>query len=231
MNGNSLKSEIKNIVSTLNFAWIQTKPSMIHAHHRLALKSSDKTSHISPEYDIPVQDLVSKTVIRPSVMQGYLEYKAIPSILPYIQALAEDSIQEKRPSDKNISQRIESLVHNKRITRELASKAHYWRIVRNIIAHGSNKITKRTESEVNKLFNNGDILFRNFVFWGPLIYIRSDDQIEGSMVPLTDEAVASPQEPNDQCFIIDVTDGETIAIGLADLLAAAEVWAEVIDCA
>ncbi len=228
MNGNDLKSEIKKIVSTLNFAWIQTKPSLLYTYHKLALKSSDKTAHIDPPYDAPVHDLVSNTAICPSVMQEYLERKTIPSILPYIQSVAEATLRDKLQTQDKISQIIESLAKSN-ISRELASKARYWRITRNIIAHGTNKITKSTENEINRLTKSGAILFRNFGFWGPLIHIRPDDFSEGAKIPLTAEAVASPQEPSGQFFSCEAVAGESISIGMADLLAAAEVWADVID--
>ena len=108
------------------------------------------------------------------------------------------------------------------------SRAHYWRIVRNVVAHADGRIDDRTVSEARALLAEGKIDFDRFRFWGPLLDARKGGEVP---VPLVEEAVAKPHDPDDRGIEISMSNGEQVSIGLADLLAAADTWAQVLDAA
>jgi len=157
-------------------------------------------------------------------MQAYLLAKVVPSFLPGIQSIAEDELNGQFGGTANIYSRIEGAVANGAIDRSLASRAHYWRITRNIVAHGNGVISPRTVSEVNMLARKGEVLFNLFIFWGPLLNAGH----EGMPVPIVERAVAQPNQPDPSSKSVAIVAGNTIAIGLADLLAAGDTWADVV---
>lgn len=228
MDSVKLKEEIKDIVSTIAFAWTSTKPSYLQTVHRLALQSSPKTAHMEAPFDAPVKDLVTGAKLRPSVMQQHLLDKVIPSVLPSIQAIAEDLLNDHFQDTASIFVRIESLVTDNVIDRQLASSAHYWRMARNILAHGGGIVSKRVENEAKRLYSEFKIQFDRFVFWGPLLDAGHRDIPDAVPVPIIEAAVKEPQTPGENCPKVEILQGAKIKIGLADLLAATEVWAEVI---
>lgn len=212
------------IVSTLSFAWTQTKPEMLHTIHRLALASSPATSHIDAPFDIPVHDLVTNTQIRPSEMQRHLLSTVVPGFLPSIQAVAEDVLNDSMGGTPSIFTRIENACVLGSIDRSLASRAHHWRIVRNVLAHGGGVISKRTEDEVGDLHARGLIDFTKFNLWGPLI----DAGCGGTLVPIHAEAVSNPTSPTNP-IVIPALEGLRMEIGLGDLLAASKIWSRLIQ--
>jgi len=125
MDSQSLRLLTKEIVATLSFAWTMTKPELLQTFHQLALNTSDATRHIRVAPDNPVHDLTTNTQAKPSLMQSYLLEKVVPAILPSIQAISEDLINNHFGDTKSISSRIEDAVSNNKLTRSVASKAHY----------------------------------------------------------------------------------------------------------
>ena len=228
MDSVKLGEEIRGIVSTIAFSWTSTKPSYLEAIHRLAMQNSLTTAHINAPFDTPVIDLVTGTEIRPSVMQQHLLDKVIPSVLPSIQAIAEDLLNDHFNDTKGIFSRIEDLVLSNEIDRQLASRAHYWRMARNILAHGGGVVSERIEREAMELRSANKTQFEKFVFWGPLLDAGHRDIPDYVPVPIIRAAVEDPQNPRGSCPEVEILNGNKIEIGLADLLAATEVWVEVI---
>jgi hypothetical protein len=228
MDSLKLKEQVRDVVSTLAFAWTSMKPHYMQTVHQLALDSSPATRHIKAPLDTPVNDLVTGTMIRPSEMQNHVLDRVIPSLLPSIQSIGEDLLNDHFANVSSIYSRIEDAVAAGSIDRPLASKAHYWRITRNVLAHGGGIISPRTEWEVMDLFAAKTILFDHFLFWGPLLDAGHRDIPDAVPVPIIDAAVANPQTPGAQCQPINIRAGNRIQIGLADLLAAGEVWADMV---
>ena len=136
MDSLKLQEHVKEVVSTLAFAWTSTKPAYMQTVHQLALDSSPATRNINAPFDLPVHDLVTGTMIRPSEMQNHILDRVVPSLLPAIQSIAEDLLNEHFGNTPSIKSRIEEAVTSGSLDRPLASKAHYWRITRNVVAHG-----------------------------------------------------------------------------------------------
>ncbi len=190
--------------------------------------SSPATRHVQAPFDAPVHDFVTGTMIRPSEMQSNVLDRVIPSVLPSIQSVAEDVLNDHFGNSSKISSRIEDATTSGVIDRQLASKAHYWRITRNVLAHGGGIISPRVEREVRDLLAANKVLFNQFLFWGPLLDAGHRDIPDAVHVPIIDAAVGNPANPGTQCQPIAIVAGNKIQIGLADLLAASEVWATVI---
>jgi hypothetical protein len=134
MESQRLREQVKDVVSTLSFAWTSLKPQYLQTVHQLALNSSPATRHVQAPFDAPVHDLVTGTMIRPSEMQSNVLDRVIPSVLPSIQSVAEDVLNDHFGNSSKISTRIEDATASGVIDRQLASKAHYWRITRNVNA-------------------------------------------------------------------------------------------------
>jgi hypothetical protein len=228
MESQKLREQVIDVVSTLAFAWTSLKPHYLQTVHQLALNSSPATRHIQAPLDAPVHDLVTGTAIKPSEMQNHVLDRVVPSVLPSIQSIAEDVLNDHFGSTASIFSRIEDAAASGVIDRQLASKAHYWRITRNVLAHGGGIISPRVEREVRDLLQANKVLFNQFLFWGPLLDAGHRDIPDAVPVPIIDAAVADPQNPGTQCQPIAIVAGNKIQIGLADLLAAGEIWATVI---
>ena len=229
MDSQQLRGHVKEVVATLHFAWISMKPELLDTYRRLAMDSSPATRGIRTPLDMPMHDLVTGTMIRPSEMQRHVLDRVAPSFLAAIQSIAEDELNGRFGNHASIYSRIEQSVRVGLIDRQLASNAHYWRIVRNVLAHGGGVISQRTEQEVNDLHADGKILFDKFIFWGALLDAGHNDIPDAVLVPLIDSAVANPHDPAEECPEINVLSGNKIQIGLADLLAAGDVWASMIQ--
>lgn len=223
MSSDDLRKWSRDIVSSLLFAWTQLKPEMLHTLHKLALATSEKTKHIDPLFDAPVHDLVFGTKIKPSEMQAHLLSKVVPSFLPSIQSIAEDELRSHYGNTASAYDLIESMADSNVIDRKLASRAHHWRIARNIVAHGGGVISKRTEQEVIDLKAKGKVDFSQFLLWGPLL----DAGHGGTLVPLTEKAIADPENPI-PILNVSITEGSKLPIGMVDLIAATDVWSAVI---
>jgi hypothetical protein len=228
METQKLREQVRDVVSTLAFAWTSLKPHYLQTIHQLALNSSPATRHIQAPLDTPVHDLVTGTMIKPSEMQNHVLDRVIPSVLPSIQSIAEDVLNDHFGNNSSIYSRIEDATASGVVDRQSANKAHYWRITRNVLAHGGGIISFRVEREVKDLLLANKILFNQFLFWGPLLDAGHRDIPDAVHVPIIDAAVANPQNPGTQCQPIAIVAGNKIQIGLADLLAASEVWAAVI---
>lgn len=224
MDSAQLRERVREVVSTLSFAWTTLKPEFLHTVHRMALVSSPATASFDPPLDPPVHDLVTNSQIRSSEMQGHLLARVVPSFLPAIQSIAEDELNDHFGGVASIYSRIESAVASGAIDRVLASRAHYWRITRNILAHGNGVISSRVVSEANNLAQKSEILFTSLVFWGPLL----DAGQGGVPVPIVERAVAQPDQPEPSSKSVAIVAGNIISIGLADLLAAGDTWADVV---
>jgi len=219
---------VKDVVSTLSFAWTSLKPHYLQTVHQLALNSSPSTRHVQAPLDAPVHDLVTGTMIRPSEMQNHVLDHVIPSVLTSIQSVAEDVLNDHFGNNSKISSRIEAATASGVIDRQLASKEHYCIITRNVLAHGGGIISSRVEHEVRDLLAANKVLFNQFLFWGPLLDAGHRDIPDAVPVPIIDAAVGDPQNPGTQCQPKAIVAGNKIQIGLADLLAASEIWATVI---
>jgi hypothetical protein len=228
MDSLKLKEQVKDVASTLAFAWTSMKPHYMQTIHQLALDSSPATRHIKAPFDLPVHDLVTGTMIRPSEMQSHVLDRVIPSLLPSIQSIAEDLLNDHFGNTTSIYSRIEDAVASGLLDRPLASKAHYWRITRNVLAHGGGVISARVEREIADLFAAKKILFNQFHFWGPLLDAGHRDIPDAVPVPIIDAAVANPHSPGAHYQVVDAKAGNKIQIGLGDILAAGEVWADII---
>jgi len=228
MDSLKLQEHVKEVVSTLAFAWTSTKPAYLQTVHQLALDSSPATRNINAPFDLPVHDLVTGTMIRPSEMQNHILDRVVPSLLPAIQSIAEDLLNEHFGNTPSIKSRIEEAVTSGSLDRPLASKAHYWRITRNVVAHGGGIISARVESEIIDLLAAKKILFNQFQFWGPLLDAGHRVIPDAVPVPIIDAAVANPHTPGENCQVIDAKAENKIQIGLGDILAAGEVWADII---
>jgi hypothetical protein len=189
MDGNALRASVKDVVATLMGSWRMLEPSLLQTFHKLALASSPATKDIPVPEDAPIHDLPLGHVMRPSEMQAHLLTRVIPPMLVAIQALAEDSLNNHYGNERKIKARIEDMVVVGHLTRTLASRAHYWRIVRNVHAHAGGRLDQRTLDEISTLILEGKAL---------------------EVLPVI---------------------GLALPVGLADLLASADVWADAIDVA
>ncbi len=224
MTSNQYQEYVKEVASTLSFSWLQTKPELLQTYHRLALASSPKTSHIQVPFDIPIHDLILDTQIKPSKLQEFILERLVPSAIVTFQSLAEDIINDKYGNFQSISSRINQAKDNGDISSSLANDAHYWRLTRNIIAHGGGEISSSVEQEIYRLHNNGRISFTEFKFWGKLL----DAGHGGTLVPIIKEAVDDPLNPNQNPIIVAAIAGNRIELGMADLLAAGMTWTKYI---
>ena len=224
MNSNDLRKWVNDLASTLCFSHTILSPSFLQTFHRLAVDSFPATKGLAIPFDNLVQDMITGTKIKPSDMQGHLRQFVYPAIMIAIQSLAEDMLNTYYRDINIISVRIEQAVNENKITRNLASEAHYWRIVRNVIAHGNGEISQCTERDFQKLNSLSKILFTEFILWGPLVKTA-----EGTLAPITDEVVSNPRNPKAKGIITPITESNRLEVGLGDLLAAGTVWADVIN--
>jgi hypothetical protein len=88
-------------------------------------------------------------------------------------------------------------------------------------------IDVRTVRELNDLRARGIILFDSFKLWGPLL----DAGHGGTLVPVVERAVATPDQPDSALPDVTRAEGNRLSLGVADLLAATEAWARLIDAA
>ena len=227
MDPHAFRELVRRIASSLAFAWVQCKPELLQAFHQLAIDSVPATRGIQAPLNTPVHDLVMGTQIRPSEMQAHILGTVVPVTLVAIQSIAEEVLERSCGNQCGASRRIESLAETGRIDGNLANSAHYWRIVRNVIVHAQGVIDRATEHEVAKLRRDGRITFCRFKFWGPLL----DAGHGGTPVPIVERAVAAPGSPERDLPDVEIVVGNRLEIGIADLLAAGEVWARLIEAA
>jgi hypothetical protein len=224
MNLDDFRELVRRMASTLSFAWLQMKPELLQTYHQLAIDSSPKLSDIRAPLDAPVHDLAMGTQIRPSEMQAHLLQTIVPVTLVAIQSIAEDVLGNATAPPMNTLRRIAHLVSTGRIDRALASEAHHWRMVRNVIAHAQGVIDSQTETEAAKLLAEGKVSFSRFKLWGALL----DAGHGGSPVPIIDQAVRTLDSG---VLSIEIQAGERVDIGVGDLLAAGKTWASLIEAA
>lgn len=227
MNGNEFQVLVRTALATLSFAWLQMKPELLQTYHQMALDTTPALKGMRAPFDIPVHDLILNTAIRPSQMQTQLLDVVLPVMLVAIQSLAEDALENTAGPIRNAFERIEGLVRSGRIDRDRASTAHQWRIVRNVVAHAGGMLDRRTVDELTRLSAEGLILFRVFKLWGPLL----DAGHGGTNVPIVDRAVAAPNQPDSSSPDVAFVVGSRLVVGVADLLAASQTWADLIDAA
>lgn len=227
MDSQEFRDLVRRISSSISFAWVQLKPEMLQTVHQLALDSLPGTRGIRAPLDNPVYDLVMGTQIRPSEMQAHLLNTVVPVTLVAIQSIGEDILEGSCGNQLRAFWRIESLVSEGRINRDVANAAHYWRIVRNVLAHAQGVIDIATEQEVARLRSEGRILFDRFKFWGPLL----DAWQGGVPVPIVDRAALASEQPDPDLPYIEIVAGNRVKIGIGDLLAAGNVWAKLIEAA
>ena len=108
------------------------------------------------------------------------------------------------------------------IDADLASEAHFWRIVRNVVTHGNGTISSRTATEVQRLRAAGEITFTEFALWGPLL----DAGHGGVPVPFTPAAQILPYASGSTARRTQIHAGSQIEIGLGDVLACGRTRAE-----
>jgi hypothetical protein len=160
-------------------------------------------------------------------MQDELLTTVVPVTLVAIQSIAEDVLKGTPFGKQRVSDSIESLVKSGKIGRDLASEAHHWRLVRNVIAHAQGVIDQKTVKDLADLKRDGLVTFDRFKVWGPLI----SDGDGCPPVPLVARAFSSPRPPDASLPEIEVTLGAQLTVGACDLLAAGEVWAALMDAA
>jgi hypothetical protein len=221
MNSEQLTQWVKNIASSLCFSHTMLSPKLLQTVHQLAINTSSKLSGIKAPYDPPSVDLVTGTSIRPSEMQENIRSKLFPAFLVSVQSLAEERISEHYGDSKKISRRIEQMVAEGKVSRDLASEAHHWRLIRNVVAHGNGIISESIVSEFQVLTTKGRILFTQFEVWGPLISTG-----ENAVAPITKEVIQDPRHPKSHANVIKITAGNSVKIGLGDILASGYTWAE-----
>ncbi len=227
MDSQDFRDLVRRVSSSVAFAWVLLKPELLQTSHQLAIDSWPETRGNRAPFDTPVHDLVMGTQIRPSEMQAHLLDTVVPVTLVAIQSIAEDILEASCGNQLGAFHRIESLVTEARIERDVASAAHYWRIVRNVLAHAQGVIDVATEQEVAGLRSGGQILFDRFKFWGPLLDARQG----GVPVPIVDRAVVAPEQPDPELPYIEIVAGNRLKIGIGDLLAAGNVWGKLIEAA
>jgi hypothetical protein len=222
MNGQELRDHVLRLVSTVGFAETLIGPEMLQTFHRLALQSNPDLRHLEPPFDRPVQHRDTGQDIRPTEMQRILRSDVVPFVLAAIQSVGEDCLRAQY-SGRDIKHLIEQAFDAGDVDRDLASRAHYWRVTRNVLIHNGGQINHQLVEEVQRLRESGWILFDRFVFWGPMV-----DTAEGRQCSLTVEAIQDPSNP-DPGQTTEIEVGNEVRLGLGDLLAASEAWADIVE--
>lgn len=219
-----LERHTNEMVASILFAWTMLKPELLQTFHRLALLSSPATATISPPpIDTPVTDVDSGISIRPSEMQQYFIESVIPAMLAGLQSMAEEALNDYFGNSLSISSRLRNLHTSKIIDKDLLNEAHFWRLVRNVSAHGNGTVSQATENEASTLLSKGEINFTEFSLWGPLL----DAGHGGVPVPLTREAQKPPYTSVGSKKTPILT-GNKIEVGLGDVLACGRAWSRVL---
>lgn len=213
MNGIQLAEWVKNIVSTLGFSYVLLSPDTLQTMHQAIINSQSETRGIEAPYDQPITDLVAGVSIRPTEMQENIRSRLFPAFFITVQSVAEEEINGYYGDSKNMSQRIKQMVAEKKVPPDLASEAHHWRVIRNVLVHGSGIIRSETVREINALRSKNEISFKQFEIWGPLVIINAT-------------VIHNPRHPGSKATAISITAGNNVEVGLGDILASGDVWAE-----
>ena len=229
MNARDLQRHTDEIVASICFAWTMLKPELLQTFHALALHAIPATSGIAPPplVDTPVRLTDTGIVIRPSDMQRYFVSAVIPTILSGLQAIAENTLNNHFGDGPKIGKRLRALRDARTIDVNLASEAHFWRFVRNVVAHGNGTISAHTVEEVRQLRATGEITFTEFVLWGPLL----DAGHGGVPVPFIPAAQTPPYASGSTAQRTEIRAGNKIEVGLGDVLACGRTWAKVLSVA
>jgi hypothetical protein len=225
MTGSELERYARELVTTLNFAWIMSKPGLLQDFHRLVVNSNPATSGTQVQFDSPVHDTETQIALQPSEIQRRLIEQVVPAALTTIQTIAEETINSLGSNKQDISLRLSKERRDGWLNQRTCESAHHWRLVRNVLLHGNGVISKITIKNTDKLRRSGEFTLDEFTFWGPLLNAGHG----GVPVPLTSEAVVNPCNPGPQAIRVPIKVGERLCVGLADVLAAAYVWSQVID--
>jgi hypothetical protein len=225
MKATELQQYTEEIVVSIAFAWTMIKPELLQTMHALALQSVPATVGMAPPaVDTPVTNVDMGMSLRPSEMQKYLVTAVIPTVLAGLQSIAEETLNDHFGDAPSLAARLRTLRKNNVIDTRLASEAHFWRLVRNVLMHGGGRITQSTENEAQRLLSQGEIDFSEFSLWGPLLEAGHG----GVPVPITPAARTPPYAPGTAAKRTPIVAGQQIGVGLGDVLAAGSVWAEIL---
>ncbi len=224
MKATELQQHTEEIVATIDFAWTMIKPELLQTFHSLALQSIPATMGMAPPLlDTPVTAVDMGISLRPSEMQKHLVTAVVPTVLAGLQSIAEETLNNHFGDTSTIAGRLRNLRKNNVINAGLASEAHFWRVVRNVLIHGSGRITQSIESEAQQLRSKGEIGFSEFSLWGPLL-----EAGRGIPVPITPAARTPPYVPGTTAKRTPIIAGRRIEAGLGDVLAAGSMWAQIL---
>ena len=225
MNASELKRYAEEIVVSIAFAWTMIKPELLQTIHALALQSVPATAGTQPPaVDTPITDADTGVSLTPSEMQAYFVTALIPTVLVGFQSIAEETLNNHFGDSLPVAARLRVLSKNRVIDGSLSSEAHFWRLIRNVLMHGGGRVTQSTQKEAQRLLLNGEIDFTEFSLWGPYL----DAGHGGVPVPITPASRTPPYAPGATAKRIAIVEGQQIKVGLSDVLAAGNVWAQVL---
>jgi hypothetical protein len=228
MNANDLQRHTDEIVASISFAWAMISPELLQKFHTLVRRATPATSGMpAPPLDTLVTNIDTGIALRPSDMQRYFVSAVIPTVLSGLQAIAEDTLNQHFGNSRTIARRLKALRTARTIDVDLASEAHFWRIVRNVVTHGNGTISPDIEVQVQDLYAAGQITFTEFALWGPFLDARHG----GGPVPLTLAMQAPPYAPGSPAQRTPARAGNHLQMGLGDVLACGRTWAKVLSAA
>lgn len=231
MNSQQLREHVRDTVSIVGITGGFLRPEAMRALLQAALNQNadPELRTIRVEHDQPIEFNDSGILYRPSQLRDALIRDVPPLQLVAIQALAEEAVVPQLtgtgivPRGRGIKHWIEGALAAGTISPALREELHHWRYVRNVIAHGAGVISASTVKEHADDTKNGLVTFTHLRTWG---MTNPDDRLLTAALFQDPRSVALPTGSD-----VAIAPGNQLRVGLADLLLAGQVWADLMAAA